>query len=670
MLRLVGTRCLPGLLICSILVASLLFAPTLNSASSGQGHAFAKGSSVISTSCSTNCPPQQPPVMIGWGGLRLDSATVTSTLCTTLSFQPCYHNTTFVASNVFPGQSQSDTERLVVRMKAMGLNTIRVSFAPYCTNPTNNPPDPSDSVYSLTDAQNTVKIASYYNFWIVLRYDGDNDISTATTCWLNYWQTVIQQVGPLYDQIVWEPINEPGATVSVLSADYQSWINMARSNGDKHFIAIENQCSSPMGCPFWPNAQLGYPTVTDSLGKVLISFHPYYGWQGNSGSWTPAGAIAGAQADYQVMISGEQNTGWQAFNTEGGADPQISDCAGPPDCVLPGSAGYASTTLVYIQTLTNLLDSHSPRIGWVWWPAASWTGTPCAGTYGALQPASCPGGSGYSGGVGWGTLLNFVPVSVSVPPVLSTGFSFQPTSPLVNSAVSFTAITTGGVPPYSIGWDFGDGTVGSGASITHSYTAAGSFTVTETSTDSSALSQSATISHSVTVFTTLPTPPTLTVPANQTVIAGTWINFTVTAGTVNTGGSVIISTTGLPPGATFDPSTGVFSWKPSSSQTGTYTIVFIATDSSSPSTPTSKPMGIQVDQASPGGSNGGNGGSGGGSSGSCPLCGIFPVISSSVGLLIVGGLLGLVVSLALLTIRARATLERRKRRTNQLTSED
>jgi hypothetical protein len=39
-------------------------------------------------------------------------------------------------------------------------------------------------------------------------------------------------------------------------------------------------------------------------------------------------------------------------------------------------------------------------------------------------------------------------------------------------------------------------------------------------------------------------------------------------------------------------------------------------------------------------------------------------------LLVIGGLLGLIASLALLTIRARATLERRKRRTNQLTSED
>ena len=296
----------------------------------------------------------------------------------------------------------------------MGLNTIRVSFAPYCTNPTNNPPDPSDSVYSLTDAQNTVKIASYYNFWIVLRYDGDNDISTATTCWLNYWQTVIQQVGPLYDQIVWEPINEPGASVSVLSADYQSWINMARSNGDKHFIAIENQCSSITGCPFSAqNAWQGYPTVTDSLGKVLISYHPYYGWQNNSGSWNAAGAIAGAQTDYQVVVLGEQNTGWYALNTEGGADPQVADCVGPPDCILPGPAGYSNVTLVYVQTLTHLLDSHVPRINWVWWPAGTWTETPCAGTYGALQPAHCPGGTGYSGGVGWGNLLQYKRVEQS-----------------------------------------------------------------------------------------------------------------------------------------------------------------------------------------------------------------------------------------------------------------
>src|SRR3989442_14497715 len=119
-------------------------------------------------------------------------------------------------------------------------------------------------------------------------------------------------------------------------------------------------------------------------------------------------------------------------------------------------------------------------------------------------------------------------------------------------------------------------------------------------------------------------PLILTVPSNQTVPAGTWINFTITGTPANTGGSVTLSATGLPIGATFNPTIGLFSWKPSSSQTGSYTVTFMATDSSSPSTPTSKPMGIQVSQAAPGGSNGGSGGSGGGSNGSCTLCGIIP----------------------------------------------
>src|SRR2546427_5005255 len=157
-------------------------------------------------------------------------------------------------------------------------------------------------------------------------------------------------------------------------------------------------------------------------------------------------------------------------------------------------------------------------------------------------------------------------------------------------------------------------------------------------------------------------PPTLTIPGNQTVTAGTWINFTVNAASVNIGGTISLSATTLPSGASFDPTTGIFSWKPGPSQTGSYTIVFTAMDSSYPPTPTSKPMTIQVNQASPGGSSGGNRGSGGSSNGGCIFCGTIPKISTNISLLLIGGLLGLVASLALLTIRARASLERTKRR--------
>ena len=343
-------------------------------------------------------------------------------------------------------------------------------------------------------------------------------------------------------------------------------------------------------------------------------------------------------------------------------------------------------------------------------------------------------------------------LTVQPTPPLSTSFTFLPTTPLVNSLVTFTAVTIGGRLPYSIIWNFGDGTTGSGTSATHMYATAGPFTVTETATDSSTPTKTATDTHSVTIYTTLPIsltafqassyspqvgqtvtfsasaaggttpytytvafgdggtgsgnpvthtystagsytatvtvtdsassqasvsrsltvnvraliPPQLTLPSNQTVTAGTWINFTVTATAVNMGGVVTLSVTGLPTGATFDPRTGLFSWKPNSSETGSYTVTFIGTDSSSPSTPTSKPMGIQVNQAAPSGSNGGNGGSGGGSNGSCSFCGIFPRISTTMSLLLIGGFIGLLASLALLTIRARATLEQTRRRMKRL----
>ena len=456
-MRLKGTRSLLVILICLTLASSITYAPTLKSLI-GQNSTAMKG--------------QQPPVMIGWGGLRLDSATTT---CSSV----CYHNSTYAASNVFPGQNQTDMERLVVRMKTMGLNTIRVSFAPYCTNPAG---DQDDSPYSFTDAQNMIKIANYYNFWVVLRYDGNNDISTTTTCWLNYWQPIVQQLGPLYGQIVWEPINEPNATVTVLSSTYQQWINMTRKTGDQHFIVIENQCSNK--CPYSEVSQ-GYPIVTDPLGKVLISLHNYMSYV--SSSWTITAAMFHAEQDYQAVLKGEQATGWYALDTEGGPDPQVPTCNGPTgttsgcptDDILPGSAGYSNVSMAFIQTLTQLFDNHSPRINWVWWPGGTWTDTPCAGTYGALQSADCPAGTGYKGGVGWGNLLNFIPVSGTAPrfPLLAHfTFGSVPVAPSTN--ITFNAVATGGLSPYRLNWSFGDGGTASGSSVNHAYSSVGRYNVT------------------------------------------------------------------------------------------------------------------------------------------------------------------------------------------------
>ena len=344
-------------------------------------------------------------------------------------------------------------------------------------------------------------------------------------------------------------------------------------------------------------------------------------------------------------------------------------------------------------------------------------------------------------------------VTVSPPPPLSTSFTFLPAMPLVNTLVTFTSVPTGGTSPYTVAWNFGDGTTGTGITVTHTFTTAQSFTVTETATDSSSPRQTATSSRSLTIYTTPPLsaaisaspsspqigqtvtftasatggttpysyaisfgdgatgtgrspthtystaesytvtltvtdsasprvsnsatitvyvqallPPALTLPGNRTGISGSWINFTVTATSPDPARTVTLSSSQLPSGARFDSSTGVFSWKPIASQTGYYTISFIATDDSAPPMSSTSPMGIQVNQAAPGGSGGG--GSGGGSNGGCTWCPTIPVVSNSMWLLMIGGLLGLVTSLAVLTIRARASLEHTKRRLNRMRIDD
>src|SRR5205807_838929 len=99
-----------------------------------------------------------------------------------------------------------------------------------------------------------------------------------------------------------------------------------------------------------------------------------------------------------------------------------------------------------------------------------------------------------------------VTVTSPPPPALTASFTFSPANPHVGQAVSFTGSASGGTQPYTYSWTFGDGGIGSGSSVTHSYHAAGSYNVVLTVID--AAGQTASSTQTVTVSN--PPPPALT----------------------------------------------------------------------------------------------------------------------------------------------------------------
>src|SRR5467141_2083841 len=376
------------------------------------------------------------PVLIGWGGIRLDEAAVGGGVQ-----QP----PTSTPSVVFPGESATNMELLLIELKAMGYNIVRVNFDPACTG------SQYMSAYSATNLQRAITIAQHFGFWILIDYHGYSEVfnSSTATCWLNFWSGVTNQFKNSYSQIIWEPLNEPcydpsscagssttnnlcsgaSACVTTLSQEYQLWISQTRAQGDTHWIVVQNICS--YGCSL-SNWATGFPTVTDPLGKspmgkIFISLHSYMGY--SSSNWNIATADSMAQQYYQAVLSGMTASGWPALNTEGGPDPLCTSCA--PDKILTGSAGYTTVTFHFIQALTNLYDSNTPqRINWIWWPAGSWTDTPNAGIYGAMQCGSNP--------PGWGCLLKFLSLGPPAPE-----FTMTVTSPAgVNAGQSSSSTLT------------------------------------------------------------------------------------------------------------------------------------------------------------------------------------------------------------------------------------
>jgi PKD repeat protein len=106
----------------------------------------------------------------------------------------------------------------------------------------------------------------------------------------------------------------------------------------------------------------------------------------------------------------------------------------------------------------------------------------------------------------------------SVGGSLTATASATPTSGQIPLTANFTATATGGTPPYSYSWNFGDGSATSSVQDPgHTYTKPGTYTATVTVTDSASPSRSATASIQTTVNSV---GGTLTAKASATPTSG------------------------------------------------------------------------------------------------------------------------------------------------------
>jgi large repetitive protein len=103
------------------------------------------------------------------------------------------------------------------------------------------------------------------------------------------------------------------------------------------------------------------------------------------------------------------------------------------------------------------------------------------------------------------TASRTINVSTALPPQVAN-FNFSPTTPAVNQDVVFTVALVpgpgGAAQGATFSWDFGDGTTGTGAPITHRYTRGGTFAVTLRVTTEAGLTAATT--RQITISTTLP----------------------------------------------------------------------------------------------------------------------------------------------------------------------
>ncbi len=188
-----------------------------------------------------------------------------------------------------------------------------------------------------------------------------------------------------------------------------------------------------------------------------------------------------------------------------------------------------------------------------------------------------------------GITTGTISVGTSAP---SASFTFTPSSPIINQTVLFNGLGSSaptGRTIASYAWNFGDGGTATGATPSHAFAAAGSYTVQLTVSDSSG--QTGVTAQTITVTAGGPTAVDFTT-SPQSPIVGQGINFTATA-TPQTGRTITSYAWNFGDGSTGTGQVTTHAY----TAAGNYTVQLTVTDSAGQTLSTTKSVSVSNAQA-------------------------------------------------------------------------